>query len=81
MSVELKLDSKKVERLETYLNSKTYTDIDSNKVVLTMMANNKTSTNVLAGASDYPVGEFAYILTCYWNTTIHNPQTSFKCIF
>ena len=32
MSIELKLDSKKVERLETFLNSKTYTDIDSNDI-------------------------------------------------
>ncbi len=44
MSVELKLDSKKVDRLETFLNSETYTDTDSNKLILTIMTNNKTST-------------------------------------
>ena len=44
MSVELKLDSKKVERLETFLNSETYTDIDSNKLILTMITYNETST-------------------------------------
>ena len=44
MSIELKLDSKKVERLETFLNSETYTDTDSNKLILTIMTNNKTST-------------------------------------